>query len=139
MGIPYLTMMKSLPKIYVASRATSSRIEMWKKLRNDGANIVSSWIDSNGDNDPSKYPELWERIKNEIKSCDRLVIYFEPDDFPLKGALVEVGMALSLDKPVLVINNGVEIEPNNFRPVGSWLAHPLVRISTDLRNAVDLK
>lgn len=53
-------------------------------------------------------------------------LYAEAGDFPLKGAFIEVGMALSAGVPVVVVAPGVAIEPRSMRPIGSWMAHPLV-------------
>ena len=132
-------MKKLLPKIYVASRASiPERAEMWRNLRIEGSNIVSSWIDESGEGQTKSFSELWLRIENEIRSCDRLVLYIEKDDFPLKGALIEVGMAISLGKPILIINKDVILEKRTFRPLGSWVEHPAVQFSLNIRKAVGL-
>lgn len=112
------------PKIYVASRASNpERPQMWRNLRATGARIISTWIDESGSG-LSNYTELWVRIVNEIRSCDRLVFYAEPQDLPVKGALVEVGIALALNIPVCVLGKHIELERATFRPIGSWVAHP---------------
>lgn len=61
-----------------------------------------------------------------MTSADRLVLYVEPDDFPLKGALVEVGIAIGAGVPIFVVAPSVEIDAS-FRPLGSWINNPLVR------------
>lgn len=110
--------------IYIASRASvPERSAMWRNYRDLlGVPIVSSWIDEAADGETEDFGELWERILAEITECNRLVLYAEPSDFPLKGALVEVGMALSLGKPITVCLPGVELQGRTFRPVGSWIA-----------------
>lgn len=124
-------------KLYVASRASiPARGAMWRALRAAGANIVSSWIDEDGEGQTDCFGELWTRIEAEVRGCDRLVLYAEPDDFPLKGALVEVGMALALGIPVFIVAPLVNLEPGSMRPVGSWSAHPLVRFTPDVNEAV---
>lgn len=65
--------------IYVASRV--HRAPMWQKLRTGGFSITSTWIDEAGEGETEDFGELWERIS------DKLVLYAETDDFPLKGAL----------------------------------------------------
>jgi hypothetical protein len=125
------------PLVYAASRASVlARGAMWRGLREQGAQIVSSWIDEDGENETADFGNLWSRIENEIRAADRLVLYAEPDDFPLKGALIEAGMALAMGKPVYLILPGVTLDPRNFRPLGSWAAHPLVQRIEDLREAV---
>jgi hypothetical protein len=124
------------PRIYAASRASvPERPAMWRKLRDEGVNIVSTWIDEAGPGETASMTELWSQVEREIASCDRLVLYVEPDDFPLKGALVEIGMALGHGKPVYVVASGVRIG-TDFRPLGSWLAHPLVTLAGSVRDAV---
>lgn len=52
------------------------------------------------------------------------ILYAEPEDFPLKGALIEVGMALAFGIPVGLVLPGVNLEEGSMRPVGSWMHHP---------------
>lgn len=126
------------PLVYVASRASiPERAGMWRLLRAEGAQIIASWIDEDGEGETKCFAELWSRIEAEVSRCDRLVLFAEPEDFPLKGALVEVGMALALGKPVIVVAPNVELEPRSMRPLGSWASHPLVRFSKDIVEAVN--
>lgn len=122
--------------IYVASRASvPSRPAMWRELRAAGWPIVSTWIDEAGPGETADLGELWQRIEAEVRSARGLVLHVEPDDFPLKGALIEVGMALAMGKRVGVYAPGVELEPCSMRPLGSWAKHPQVCICTTLEAA----
>ena len=124
--------------IYVASRASlPERPAHWRALRTAGWPIVSTWIDEAGPGETDDAGELWARIAREVASAQGVVLHVEPDDFPLKGALVEVGMALSLGKRVGVYAPGVALEGRSMRPLGSWAAHPLVRITPTLQGARD--
>lgn len=124
------------PRVYVASRASLPELPaMWRQLRDEGADTTSSWIDIQ-DEGAQDYAELWSSIEAQIRASDRLVLYARAEDFPLKGALVEVGMALGAGKPVLVVLDSVVPDPESFRPVGSWMRHPGVRIVTYLQRAV---
>lgn len=111
--------------IYIASRASlPERAERWRRLRDEyGWEIVSTWIDEAGEGETVNFTDLWDRIHREIASSNKLLLYAEPDDFPLKGALIEAGMALALGKPVVVCLPGVLLHKRSMRPVGSWLAH----------------
>lgn len=130
--------MMAKPVVYVASRASiPERAGMWRLLRAAGAQIISSWIDEDGEGETACFTELWSRIEAEVKACDRLVLFAAPEDFPLKGALVEVGMALALGKPVIVVAPNVILDPRSRRPLGSWSSHPLVRFSQDIEEAVN--
>jgi len=120
--------------IYVASRVKHAK--EWQEYRSAGAQIISSWIDEAGEGQTEDMGELWLRILAEVARCDRLVFFARPDDFPLKGALVEVGVALAMGKPVTVCLPGVEVEDRSCRPVGSWMLHPLVRRVDSLAEAL---
>lgn len=124
------------PGIYVASRASvPERPAMWRRLRSEGWRITSTWIDEAGEGETDSFMGLWWRIEQEVRAADGLVLYAQPEDLPLKGALVEVGMALGMGKPVAAVLPGVQLEPRTMRPVGSWLAHPRVVICPSIVEA----
>ncbi len=119
---------------YIASRASiPERSLAWRKLREEGYIIVSTWIDEVIATDLSS---LWTRIEEEIESAERLVLYVEPEDFPLKGTLIEAGMALAKKVPVYIVAPNVLIEEKTFRPIGSWINHPLVKIVSTMEEAL---
>lgn len=125
--------------IYVASRASvPERAAMWRGLRARGVPIVSTWIDESGEGETDDLSELWSRIEVEIRSARGLVVYAEADDFPLKGALVEVGIALGAGVPVAAVFPGVTLDPRSCRPVGSWVRHPGVTLCGSVSEAVAL-
>lgn len=128
------------PVLYVASRASvPDRPAMWRKLRDErGWKIVASWIDEAGEGETSDMGELWLRIEREIRQCDGLILYAEPGDFPLKGALVEVGIAIGAGKPIAVVISDMSIlEPRSLRPLGSWANHPSCRFCESIDQARD--
>lgn len=128
--------------IYIASRASlPERSEAWRKLRDvDGYLIVSSWIDvvtqPLNEDDTKPLHAIWENITQEVTTAERVIVYAEPDDFPLKGTLVEVGMALAVGTPIYLVLPGVDIEADTFRPIGSWINHPLVKVVTSMSEAL---
>jgi hypothetical protein len=111
--------------IYVASRVKHAY--RWQTYRAEGAQINSSWIDEAGDGETADFGELWERIVREVNAADGLLFFAFADDFPLKGALVEVGIAIQCGKPIYLCIPGVVIEGRTSRPIGSWINHPLVK------------
>jgi len=121
--------------IYAASRASIlKRGEMWRNIRAAGVNITSSWIDEDGPRQ-SHMPTLWDSILRDIDNSDCLILYAQSiNDLPLKGALVEVGMALMADKPVFTILPSMPQE----RYFGSWVAHPLVTQCKSLSEALSI-
>jgi hypothetical protein len=124
--------------IYVASRASiPERAAQWKRLRDvDGWHIVSTWIDEAGEGETDDFSELWVRIETEIKQSERLILYVKEGDFPIKGALIEVGIALAAGVPIYVFAPGVTIETRSRRPIGSWMDHPLVTLVTSMDEAL---
>lgn len=124
--------------IYVASRASvPERGAMWRRFRSDGFRIISSWIDEDGEGESVSLENLWERISIEVELAYGVVLYAEADDFPLKGALIEVGIALGMNKPVVVCLPNMTLDPRSCRPIGSWINHPLVSRNDDIEAALN--
>ena len=124
--------------IYVASRASvPERPAMWRGLRLKGWPIISTWIDEAGEGETESYAELWQRIHDEIAASDGVLLYAEVDDFPLKGALIECGIALGMGKPVAFVLPDVALAARSMKPIGSWAAHPNVRRFNSLADAKD--
>lgn len=123
---------------YIASRASlPERSAAWRRLRDvDGWKITSSWIDEAGAGETPDPGPLWTRIEAEIARSELLILYVEPDDFPLKGALIEVGMAIAHRIPIRVVAPGVVLDPASFRPLGSWVRHPLVTFRDTMEEAL---
>ena len=123
--------------IYGASRASlPERPAMWRRLRGEGWPINCSWIDESDEGCTDDFAELWLRITNEIRAASKVVLYAEAGDFPLKGAILEAGIALGMGKPVVVCLPGVTLEGRTTRPIGSWIAHPLVTRIDSIREAL---
>ena len=57
------------------------------------------------------------------------------DDFPLKGAFVEVGAALSCDIPVVIVAKDCH---SADIMIGSWIYHPLVRFAKSVDQAFEM-
>lgn len=87
--------------IYVASKATAHG-PMWRARRAAGWPIISSWIDESDPGATLDWPDLWERCLSEAARADVLIAYREPGEI-LKGAFIEIGVALGLRKPVIAV------------------------------------
>lgn len=118
-------------KVYVASRASNlDRGAMWRAYRSAGWNITSSWIDEDGVGQTKSFAELWQRIQNEIARSDGLIAYLPEQDLPFRGVLIEVGMALAMNKRVIAVSS---VQANHARAIlGSWINHPKVTLVTTL-------
>ena len=117
---------------YVASRASiPERPAMWQRFRQRDVPIRSTWIDEAGPGETASFADLWTRIQAEISTCSVFVLYVGKGDLPLKGAYVEVGMALSLGIPVRVV-----ADDDSFRRLGNWVGHPLVSRKSSIEEAL---
>ena len=126
------------PAVYVASRASiPERSQMWRDLRAGGWNITSTWIDEAGEGETEDLTELWDRIEEEIRSADGLILFAHGSDFPLKGAIVEAGMAIGMGKHVAIVLVDCELEKRSMRPLGSWAAHPRCVLCESLDEALE--
>ena len=111
--------------IYFASKVKHAL--KWRELRAAGVPVNSTWIDEARDKESPSQPDLWTRCVNEAASAKAVILYVEPGEV-LKGALVEVGAALSQRVRVYVVGE----------PDGSWVNHPLVRRCSSVEEAVSL-
>lgn len=123
--------------IYVASRASVEKYPReWRRLRSLGWPINSTWIDEAGPGETADLGELWQRIETEVRAARGVVLWAEAEDFPLKGAFIEVGMALGMGKPVAVYTRHV-FTHRDYKPFGSWMNHPLVSLASSLSEALE--
>ncbi len=121
--------------IYVASRV--KRAPVWEEYKRQGYPIISTWLNETGDDDTDDFGELWARIESEIRRCEVLVFYAGgAEDFPFKGAYIEVGMALACGKPVLVALEDVTLNGRTMRPIGSWILDRRVKRFASLPEAM---
>lgn len=86
------------PSIYLASK--TKHAPRWCELREQGWNIISTWIDEAGEGETSDFHDLWKRCITEASRCDHFILYREPGEV-LKGAWVELGAALSSEIPII--------------------------------------
>jgi len=99
--------MKCPTNIYVASKTVHA--PMWIRFRewaNSGIfyKVISTWIDESGAGETEDRSELAERCIKEIKKSDLVVVYRKNDEI-LKGAWVEVGIALAFKKVVILVGD----------------------------------
>ena len=77
---------------------------------------------------PEHAVNFWDDDFADIERCDVLVVYTEEDD-KLRGALVEVGYALALNKKVIVIGD--------YPDFGTWRHSKNVVHVTDMNALSD--
>jgi len=85
-----------LRTVYVSSKLRHR--DMWLA---SGIPTVSSWIVGE---EPSQdqYSAMWDRYRDEIRDCEAIVLYVEPED-QLKGCMLELGMAFMSGHPMIVV------------------------------------
>lgn len=89
--------------IYIASKTYHAH--KWIALRAQGVNIISSWIDEAGEGQTVDKSDLCSRCIKESAICDAMIVYAEDGDI-LKGAFIEMGVALSVPmKPIYLVGN----------------------------------
>ena len=86
--------------IYTASKTRHA--PMWQQYRSDGYPVISTWIDEAGPGETQDHNDLWQRCIRESQMCEAMVVYREPDDV-LKGAWLEMGVALGAGVPVFAV------------------------------------
>ena len=104
------------PKIYMASKVKHAHL--WKSLRSEGYNIISTWIDETEENSTVDYVELSERCIAEITEADVTLLYVESEDVPI-GALIEAGAALAVGKRVHLVGECTSVN-KVFRKHPNW-------------------
>ena len=91
-------------KVYGASKIWHA--PMWQTMRAELHNIVSRWIDLTDDNPivQNQKDVLWRMCFEDVQACDYLVLYSGDEKEEQRGALVELGMAMGMNKPIFAIN-----------------------------------
>ncbi len=82
-----------------------------------------------GDPSPDEAREFWKENQQDIETADALLLYVEQGDH-LKGALVEVGIAIANDVPVIIVGE----HPDH----GTWKYHRDVEWAEDIDDAIGM-
>lgn len=115
-------------RIYIASK--TKHAEKWIKLRDQGLNITSTWIDEAGPGKSSNLSDLCERCVREAYQCNLMIVYREDGDY-LKGAFIEMGIALAAKVKVYLVGPVL--------PAGSvFTHHPNVYHFSNIEDALNL-
>lgn len=122
--------------LYVAS--TINHHGMWKDIRRkwkaNNIDIVSTWIDKidpvHGDRHvtPLRFAGEWIENYREVTAAKAVLCFADPRD-NLRGALIEIGIAMGQHKPIIIC--GTQDHPS----WGSWQYHPLVSYAAELSRA----
>lgn len=117
-------------KYYVSSKLKHK--DFW--LNSDIADqIGSSWLTTEELSNPRDLDDMWTRYLHEIQDCDEFLMYLEDEDVP-KGALVELGAAFALGKPIDIIWAGTKDQLR--QKIGTIVDHWLVDYYPTLEEAL---
>lgn len=98
-----------------------------------GLPVQSRWIDL-GQDDPivtGNKSLLWQMCYEDVRDSDFVLLYSEAENEEQRGALVEIGMAYGMGKPVYAIGRCRSIQPNAISDVAfthhhlwTWIDSP---------------
>ena len=119
-----------MKRVYIASKAKHA--VHWKGFIQLGfVGIQCRWFQYAGsDDDDLDYNQLWSECLEDVQLADVLICYCAPGDV-LKGALVEVGIALGLGKRVILVG-----ELDDFKANGSWWNHAGIEFMDTVADAL---
>lgn len=116
-------------RVYTASKL--SRANLWRELDRDWPFVFfhARWIKHNNVGTPDTKEHavrFWVEDEEDVKSADVVVVWAEGNEH-LRGALVEAGIAIANQIPVLVIGDHPDY--------GTWQFHPGVHSAADIEDA----
>lgn len=84
-----------------------------------GLPVQARWIDLESDSDivQNRKGDLWQMCLEDIAKSDFVLFYAEDEGEEQRGALVEIGMAYGMGKPVYAIGQCKSTMPNEISDV----------------------
>lgn len=121
-------------RVYLASKLYMA--EAWRELRLQQIDIeiTSSWIDHiqvelDGKATPEILEKAWGRNKADVRRADVVLVYGAAED-DLRGALVEVGIGMGLDKTIICVGSS--------KSFGTWVHYDDAYKSKTIIEALEL-
>jgi nucleoside 2-deoxyribosyltransferase len=119
-------------KFYTAGKVWHAH--KFQHLRDSvGLTVQARWIDLKQD-DPIVVENkrlLWQMCYEDVRDSDFVLLYSEDESEEQRGALVEVGMAYGMGKPVYAVGKCRSIKPNNISDVAFTHHHLWTWLETD--------
>ena len=119
-----------MKRVYFASKLKHRA--KWRALKDMRVHAHARWLRHNEIGTPDT-PEFasrfWVEDHEDVAAADYVIVYAEQGEH-LRGALVEAGIAIALDVPVLVIGDHPDF--------GTWQHHPSVTRCATLDDAFNL-
>jgi nucleoside 2-deoxyribosyltransferase len=84
-----------------------------------GFDVKARWIDLKQDSDIviNRKGDLWNQCFEDVRDSDFVLVYCEDSAEEQRGALVEIGMAYGMNKPVFCINSCQSLSANGISDV----------------------
>lgn len=123
-------------KFYTAGKVWHA--DKFRHLRDTvGLPVQARWIDQAQDSDivQNRKNDLWQMCYEDVRDSDFVLLYSENESEELRGALVEVGMAFGMGKPVYAIGRCKTIMPTAISDV-AFTHHHLWHWIDDPQNLV---
>ena len=121
--------------VYIASILKYAKMfcDLRDEWKDKNIHLYARWhdmaqleLDKSSELSPADFHIFWSVDEEDVRHSDALIVYGELND-NLRGALVEVGMAIALGKLVIVVG-----ECKDF---GTWQYHPSVVCANDFYHA----
>lgn len=98
-----------------------------------GLPVRARWIDLNQDSDivVNHKDQLWQKCYEDVRDSDFVLLYSEDMAEEQRGALVEIGMAYGMGKPVYAVGRCNSICPNGISDVAFTHHHLWNWLDTD--------
>lgn len=106
-----------MPKFYLAGKIWHA--PQFRQIREIGFDVQARWIDLEQD-DPivlNRKDLLWQMCFEDVRDSDFLLLYSGDESEEQRGALVELGMAYGMNKPVFAINRCRSLRANDISDV----------------------
>jgi nucleoside 2-deoxyribosyltransferase len=132
-------------KIYVAGK-WGDRKDIKKNityLNSLGFEVVSKWVDREHNIHPEDYAQCSKLDIDEVSECDKLLAIMTDPEYPYRGTNAEIGCALGLKKPVVILCDGVSKKINetqysfsHFCMKNIFYWHPTITHVNNLDDAI---
>lgn len=106
----------------------------FQRLRDTlGLPVRARWIDLEQDSDivANRKDKLWQMCYEDVRDSDFVLLYSEDMAEEQRGALVEIGMAYGMGKPVYAVGKCGSICPNGISDVAFTHHHLWTWLDTD--------
>ena len=105
-------------KFYTAGKVWHA--PKFRNLRDNlGFPIQARWIDVDSESDlvQNRKGDLWEMCYQDVRDSKFVLLYSEDESEEQRGALVELGMAYGMNKPVFAVGSCKTLKANGISDV----------------------